>query len=118
MNLRKNTPFQRTTALFLAFLFTATWSLKSVHEFFRHHHDHPICTANYKGGAHLHDERYIGDDCRLCAFVLFVPEVLSVTALVTTPVILPDSVAPVFYQSPADSKTACDSTLLRGPPVI
>ncbi len=100
-------------------VFFATWSLKSVHEFFRHHREHPVCSAPYDGKiTHLHDERYIGDDCRLCAFVLFVPELLSITALVAQPAKLPDSVPPVFYQPPPDSKTASDSTFRRGPPVI
>ena len=90
-----------------------------MHELFRHHREYAVCSAPYDGKTtHLHDERYIGDDCRLCAFVLFVPELLSVTALVAPPAVLPDTVPPVFYQSPAGSKTACDSTLRRGPPVI
>ena len=90
-----------------------------MHEFFRHHREHAVCTAPFDGKAtHLHDERYIGDDCRLCAFVLFVPELLSVTAFVASPATLPDTIPPVFYQGPAGSKTACDSTLRRGPPVI
>ncbi|MBK7936199.1 MAG: hypothetical protein IPJ82_03600 [Lewinellaceae bacterium] len=115
----KNSSYRRFGALALILVFSATWSLKSIHEFFRHHHDHPVCTAAFDGQTtHLHDERYIGDDCSLCAFVLFVPEVITITALVATPSKLPDTVPPVFYQPPSGSKTACDSTLRRGPPVI
>ena len=103
----------------LAVLFSLTWSLKSVHEFFRHHHDRPACTATHANpGTHLHDERYIPDDCSMCAFVLCVPELLTINALVVAPLKLPDSIPPVFYQPPTDAKTACDSIFRRGPPVI
>lgn len=115
----KNTPCKRASAIFLVLVFLAAWSLKSVHEFFRHHSDHPVCTATVKGGGkHLHDERYIGDNCSLCAFVLFVPELLSITTLVAPANRPPDSLPPDFYQAPFDAKTAFDTTLRRGPPVI
>lgn len=107
--------------MFLALLFTTVWSVSSLHDFFLHHdHEHPVCEAAYEGsnGTHIHDDRYEANDCSLCAFVLSVPEVLSFLTLPTQPTKLPDSESPNFYHSPTQSKTACDSTLRRGPPVI
>jgi len=105
-------------AMFLALLFTTVWSVSSLHDFFLHH-EHAVCEDAYDGkGAHIHDERYEASDCSLCAFVLSVPEVLSFLALPTQPSKLPDSATPNLYHSPVQSKTACDSTLRRGPPVI
>jgi len=105
----------------LALVFAAACSLKTVHSLLLHHAhaDHPVCEAAYEHqGVHLHDERYSPDDCSLCAFVLSVPEMLSISAFVTRAVKLPDSESPNFYHAPVNSKTACDSTLRRGPPVI
>ncbi len=106
-------------AMFLALLFTTVWSVNSLHDFFLHH-EHPVCEAAYDGGSgvHIHDERYEAGDCSFCAFVLSVPEVLSFLTLPVSSSKLPDSESPNFYHSPVQSKTACDSTLRRGPPVI
>lgn len=104
----------------MTLIFAAACSLKTVHGLLLHHSHaaRPLCEAKYDGkGAHIHDERYAANDCSLCAFVLSVPEMLSISALFAPPAKLPDSESPVLYQQPAVKKTACDSTLRRGPPV-
>jgi hypothetical protein len=104
----------------LTLIFAATCSLKSVHSLLLHHDhhaDHPVCEAAYShDGLHLHDERYNPDDCSLCAFVLSVPEMISIPVFQATIVKLPDSAPASFYHAPVCSKTACDITRRRGPP--
>ena len=96
------------------------WSLKVGHALLAHHEhaEHPVCeAATDHHGAHLHDERYAGEDCSLCAFVLAVPDVFSISVLVSTAASLPPATSPMLYETRHD-KTAFDTTDLRGPPAI
>lgn len=85
------------------------------------HHDHadrPTCyVATDHDGTHLHDERYAGEDCSLCAFVLAVPDVFSISVLVRPAASLPHMAPTMLYETRHD-KTAFDTTDLRGPPAI
>jgi hypothetical protein len=118
-HLLKKSSFQRFGALLLALLFTTVWSVNSLHDFFLHH-EHPVCEAAYDDGkgTHVHDERYEITDCSFCAFLLAASALPSVLMLLAASAKLPDSESPSFYHAPIQSKTACDSTLRRGPPVI
>lgn len=110
--------WRRLGALFLALLFTTVWSVNSLHDFFLHH-EHPVCEAAFDGkSTHIHDERYEGNSCNFCAFVLSAPELLSILALPARPGKLPETVTPAYYRQPNLTRSACDSTLRRGPPVI
>ena len=108
----------RVKAALLALLFVSAWLSKSAHGFFLHHHhdERPVCHAAYEKGQHLHDERYAGEDCSWCHFLLSVPEVLSITVALRPPAFLPDAAAPVFY-SPICATSVLGALCLRGPPL-
>jgi hypothetical protein len=109
---------RRIGAFFLTLLFTTAWSANSLHDFFLHH-EHPVCEAAYDGkGVHIHDERYEAHECSLCALLLSAQGLVSILTLPHLSSKLPESESPNFYHAPVQSKTACDSTLRRGPPVI
>ena len=101
-------------------LFTAFWSLKTMHVMLAHHHDaseHPVCEASHdQKSAHIHDERWATDDCSLCAFVVSVPEPFSSPGLPIFSTKLPDSASPVFYHAPVFIQKACEVVMRRGPP--
>lgn len=115
-----NYPYRQIGAWALTLIFATTCSLKSVHNLLLHDHDHdahPVCEAAYShDGLHLHDERYNPDDCSLCAFVLSVPELISMAAFPAAIAKLPNSQRASLYHAPDLSKIACDITLRRGPP--
>lgn len=112
--------YRHWSACLLVLIFASMWSLKVGHALLAHHEhaEHPVCeAATDHHGAHLHDERYAGEDCSLCAFVLAVPEVFSISVLISPVAQLPDSMQPSLYETP-HSKTVFDTTTLRGPPAI
>jgi hypothetical protein len=118
--LQKNGPYRQWSARLLVFVFVAMWSLKMGHALLAHHEhaDRPTCyVATDHDSTHLHDERYAGEDCSLCAFVLAVPDVFSISVLVSTAASLPPATPPMLYETRHD-KTAFDTTDLRGPPAI
>ena len=96
------------------------WSLKMGHALLAHHEhaDRPNCqvSTDHKG-THLHDERYAGEDCSLCAFVLAIPDVFSISVLVTPTVQAPDTAQLMPYEN-QPIHSAFDTITLRGPPVI
>lgn len=96
-------------------LFINAWLVSSLHNLFLHH-EHPVCEAAHDG-AHLHDERYAGDNCSLCAFVHYVPEIPALSSFFSLSAKLPDSEAPCFYRQPFCQKSACDPVFRRGPPL-
>lgn len=118
-HLQKKSSLRRFGALLLALLFTTAWSVSSLHDFFLHH-EHPVCEASFDDGrgTHIHDERYESKACSLCIFVLTSQALISILTLPHLSSKLPESESPKFYHAPIQSKTACDSTLRRGPPVI
>lgn len=104
----------------LLFVFLAMWSVKMGHAFFAHHQhaDRPVCEAAADHStAHLHDERYAGEDCSLCAFVLAVPDVFSISVLLSPAASTPDTASPTLYES-LSGQSAFDTTVSRGPPAI
>ena len=112
--------YRQISAGFLALAFVAFWSMKTLHVLASHHShaDHPVCSASDDRSAmHLHDERYASDDCSICAFVLAVPEIISITAL-----LIPTGSEPVTsvpcYCPPKCTNLAKDTTCLRGPPAV
>lgn len=114
--------FHKRTAQVLVLLFAAAWLLRTVHGFILHPghtHDRLVCTAFYDGRpgkTHLHDKRYAVEDCPVCDFAFAIPELLSVTALLTPPAVLHDSVATILPAS--ERSTLKDTTFRRGPPVL
>lgn len=117
--LKKQSSFYRIFGAYtLLILFAAAWMLRATHEFFLHHRHHEVCAAAYNGNTkHFHDERYAADTCPLCAFWFSIPELVSVTALVTTHADKPaDSSTPIFLTP--DVRCVCDTTYLRGPPML
>ena len=120
--MQQNRSYQRVGAWALLLLFTAFWSLKTVHVLALHHHhgdDHPVCEVSHDpNGAHIHDERWANDDCALCAFVVSVPEPFSLPTFSILFSKLPDSESPVFYQAPVFFKKAADAVMRRGPPSL
>ncbi|MDO8365196.1 MAG: hypothetical protein Q7T20_00260 [Saprospiraceae bacterium] len=119
--MHQNWSYQRIGAWALALLFSAFWSLKTVHVLASHHHDvseHPVCeSAHDSNSAHIHDERWAIDDCSICAFVVSISESFSLTGLPIFLSKLPESESPIFYQAPVFANKACDSAMRRGPPV-
>ncbi|HRI59998.1 MAG TPA: hypothetical protein PK228_09755 [Saprospiraceae bacterium] len=108
---------RRIAALCLALCFTTAWSLNTLHDLLLHH-PHPVCEAAYDGkGTHIHDERYEGHGCTLCALLLSAPELTARADLLALTSKLPDSESPDFYTAPVRPGAMCGSTLLRGPPV-
>lgn len=96
------------------------WMLKMSHALASHHRhtDRPVCeAASDRSDTHLHDERYAGEDCSLCAFVLAVPDYISFSVLLTSASPAPDTAQTMLYES-LRGKTAFDTTVLRGPPAI
>lgn len=118
--LNKNGSYQRLGAWAVLLVFLAAWSLKTAHVLLLHHSDqakHPVCEAAYEHhGTHLHDERWVNEDCSLCAFVVSVSEPFALPVLIAFLSKLPDSESPAFYFAPFYSKKACDSAMRRGPP--
>ena len=84
------------------------------------HHEHadrPSCeVATNHQGTHLHDERYAGEDCSLCAFVLAIPDVFSISVLISPAAQLPDTAQQMLYEN-RHIHTVFDTISLRGPPV-
>ncbi|MCC6280242.1 MAG: hypothetical protein IT262_06575 [Saprospiraceae bacterium] len=116
--MQKNGSYRLWSARLLVFVFVAMWSLKMGHALLAHHEhaDRPTCeVATEHQGTHLHDERYAGEDCSLCAFVLAIPDVFSVSALISPAAQMPDSAQPLLFENPY-IQTAFDTTTLRGPP--
>lgn len=120
--LQQNQSYPRVGAWALMLLFTAFWSLKTVHILALHHHhaaEHPVCEVSHDpGAAHIHDERWAKEDCSICAFVVSVPEPFSLPAFQLHLSKLPESESPVFYQEPVFAKKASDSVMRRGPPQL
>lgn len=102
-------------------LFTAFWSLKTMHVLVFHHHtqaEHPVCEAAHdQKSAHIHDERWAKEDCTLCAFVVSVQESFSIPELRDILHKLPESTSPDFYQAPGLPTKANDAFQQRGPPM-
>ncbi|HOY07328.1 MAG TPA: hypothetical protein PLO67_18095 [Saprospiraceae bacterium] len=112
--------FRSWSAHLLLLVFLAMWSVKMGHAFFAHHQhaDRPVCEAAADHStAHVHDERYAGEDCSLCAFVLAVPDVFSISVLLNAPSSTPDTAVLLPYES-RSGQTAFDTTVSRGPPAI
>ena len=104
----------------LLLIFLTMWSVKMGHAFFAHHRhtDRPVCEAALDHStAHLHDERYAGEDCSLCAFVLAVPDVFSISALPNDAPSVPYT-APLLPYESRTGQSAFDTTVSRGPPAI
>jgi hypothetical protein len=102
----------------LLFVFLTMWSVKMGHAFFMHHRhaDRPVCEAAAdRYSAHLHDERYTGEDCTLCAFVLAVPEIFSISVLPDVVLVAPATTRPSLYRS-LYGQSGYDTTVCRGPP--
>jgi len=101
-------------------LFTAFWSLKTVHVWVLHHHkqvEHPVCEASHdQNSAHIHDERWAKEDCTLCAFVVSVQAPFSIPSLPDLMVQIPESETPIGYRSPVFIRKSCDAVMRRGPP--
>ncbi|MBC7775143.1 MAG: hypothetical protein H7246_06855 [Phycisphaerae bacterium] len=118
--MQQNWSYRRVCAWALMLLFTAFWSLKTVHVLVLHHHnpsEHPVCElAHDQQGTHIHDERWASENCSLCAFVVSASDSFSLPVFPALLPKLPESESPVFYLAPAFSKKACDSTMRRGPP--
>ncbi len=114
--------FQKRTALLLVLLFAAAWLLRTVHGVVLHHqhaHNRLACTAfhdEHPGKTHLHDMRYAVEDCPVCDFGFAVPELISITALLSSPAPRHDSVT-VFFQE-AEENSLKDTVFRRGPPCL
>ncbi|MBK6929609.1 MAG: hypothetical protein IPH12_01640 [Saprospirales bacterium] len=109
----------RLKAALLGLAFVAAWGLKTSHLLLLHHVHHtiPVCEAEHdENSAHLHDARYNPDDCSICAHLLAVPELVSVSAALAAPApARQDCLAvrprPLRSCSPEVSRS-------RGPPVL
>ena len=107
-------------AFLLAFFFVTAWSLKTMHGFLVHtdHHDRPVCTAEYDHATqHIHDMRYAADGCTLCAFILSVPALPALMALLEPAQTKPVEEASACYQSPTAGTVIIRAAPSRGPPV-
>ena len=104
----------------LLVVFGSMWMLKTVHALSAHHQhlDRPVCEAALDHNAvHIHDERYSGEDCSLCAFVLAVPEFIACPALIASDLVLLHADQPLLYESHS-VKATFDTVALRGPPAV
>src|SRR5690349_4779414 len=98
----------------------AGWSVITLHRLLIHHDQDAkhACSVGYDPhSAHIHDETYANDHCAFCAFVLSTPELLSVSAVLTAPVIVPGT-KDTFLCHPSRAGTLHDTTCLRGPPSL
>jgi hypothetical protein len=113
------TIYGRFGAGLFTLLFTISTMWQAGHVFFQHQHDRhalPVCLAAHddSGGTHLHDQRYQGETCSLCAFIFAVPELIEWPALPALPAAVFQRRA-LSYLSPA-CHTVCTAQPQRGPP--
>jgi len=115
--LKKSLVICQIKAALLALLFVSAWFSKSAHGFFLHQDDdHLVCNIAFEKGQHLHDQRYAGNDCAFCAFVISTPEVpvfWRPVQRVVAPAFTQSE--PAFYSRPSVF-AGFDLTFRRGPP--
>ncbi|MBN8677529.1 MAG: hypothetical protein J0M29_04845 [Chitinophagales bacterium] len=114
--------YQRYGAWSLALLFSAFWSLKTMHLLLVHHHHeaaHPVCEVSHDpSSAHIHDERWAVEDCTICAFVVSVPELFAAFLMEDMVLQAPVQCKPAMYTPPVYVKATFDANFRRGPPSL
>ena len=115
--LKKQTGQGRFKSGLLALIFIAEWALKlGLTLFFHHaHHDAPVCVAAHECiVAHVHDARYLPDDCSMCAFLFAIPELITVAVWLEPTPAVTERITQA-YLTPLLSPGG-DSVNSRGPP--